>query len=115
MCDNFVTWIPQQIKIGICRFAPSEILASGSFIGNTTAMKDVFEKISYQFVKMYKKKQFLHLYFEEGIDEIEFIEAHKSIEDLITEYQSKEDVVVDLESLWNDEYSNDEEDSDEDE
>ena len=66
---------------------------------------------------MYKRKAFLHWYKGEGMDEMEFQEADKNVRDLITEYQDKQDAVVDLENDDDDEDDDedDEEDEDEDE
>lgn len=35
---------------------------------------------------MYKRKAFVHWYTEEGMDEMEFVEAEKNTNDLINEY-----------------------------
>merc|ERR1712181_201216 len=87
---------------------------SGTFVANTTAIKGVFQRISAQFAKMYKRKAFLHWYKGEGMDEMEFQEADKNVRDLITEYQDKQDAVVDLDGD-EDEDSEEEEDGDEEE
>eukprot|EP01084_Bolivina_argentea_P043531 80209_1 len=87
---------------------------SGTFFENTTAIKGVFQRISEQFAKMYKSKAFLHWYKGEGMDEMEFQEADKNVRDLITEYQDKQDAVVDLEEDG-DEDSDEDEDEDGDE
>merc|ERR1712121_116061 len=70
-------------------FAPNGTAMSGTFVANTTAIKGVFQRISAQFAKMYKRKAFLHWYKGEGMDEMEFQEADKNVRDLITEYQDK--------------------------
>jgi len=36
---------------------------------------------------MFRRKSHLHWYTQEGMDEMEFIEAESNISDLITEYQ----------------------------
>eukprot|EP00483_Globobulimina_turgida_P006269 UN06279 len=97
MADDFVTWIPNNIKSSIITVAPEGTTMSGTFVANTTAIKGVFQRISAQFAKMYKRKAFLHWYKGEGMDEMEFQEADKNVRDLITEYQDKQDAVVDLE------------------
>ena len=83
-------------------------------VANTTAMKGVFERISAQFAKLYKRKAFLHWYKGEGMNEMEFHEADKNVRDLITEYQDKQDVVVELsDDEWSDEYDSEEDDEEE--
>ena len=80
---------------------------SGTFVANTTAVKEVFTRIAAQFAKLYKRKAFLHWYKGEGMDEMEFQEADKNVRDLVTEYQDKQDAVVEDDD-------NDDEDGDED-
>merc|ERR1712001_466306 len=94
MADDFVTWIPNNIKSSIITVPPEGVGMSGTFVANTTAIKGVFRRISAQFAKMYKRKAFLHWYKGEGMDEMEFQEADKNVVDLITEYQDKQDAPV---------------------
>eukprot|EP01084_Bolivina_argentea_P006851 12942_1 len=91
MTDYFITWIPNNIKSSIIIVPPEGTKMSGTFIANTTAIKGVFQRISAQFAKMYKRKAFLHWYKGEGMDEMEFQEADKNARDLVTEYQDKQD------------------------
>merc|ERR1719412_1860107 len=114
MQDDFVQWIPNNIKSGIIAVPPEGTDMSGTFVANTTAIKGVFQRISAQFAKMYKRKAFLHWYKGEGMDEMEFQEADKNVRDLITEYQDKQDAVVDLDDD-NDEDGSEEEDEYQDE
>merc|ERR1711974_594069 len=110
MADDFVSWIPNNIKSAIINVPPEGTDMSSTFVANTTAIKGVFQRISAQFAKMYKRKAFLHWYKGEGMDEMEFQEADKNVRDLITEYKDKQDAVVDL-----DDADDDEEDEDDDE
>merc|ERR1712019_284319 len=112
MADDFVTWIPNNIKSSVITVPPEASDISGTFVANTTAIKGVFQRISAQFAKMYKRKAFLHWYKGEGMDEMEFQEADKNVRDLITEYQDKQDAVVDLED--DDDDDDEDEDGDED-
>merc|ERR1712207_136302 len=110
MADDFVTWIPNNIKSSIIDVAPEGVGMSGTFVANTTAIKGVFQRISAQFAKMYKRKAFLHWYKGEGMDEMEFQEADKNVRDLITEYQDKQDAVVDLDDADDDDDDDDDAD-----
>jgi tubulin beta len=96
LADDFVMWIPNNIKSSIVNVPPDETPMSGTFVANTTALKGIFQRIATQFAKMYKRKAFLHWYKGEGMDEMEFQEADKNLRDLVTEYQDKQDAVVDL-------------------
>jgi tubulin beta len=98
MAEDFVNWIPNNIKSSIINVPPEDTLMSGSFVANTTAIKGVFQRISSAFARMYKRKAFLHWYKGEGMDEMEFEESDKNVRDLVTEYQDKQDVVVDMEN-----------------
>jgi len=113
MQDDFVTWIPNNIKSGIISVPPEGTAMSGTFVANTTAIKGVFQRISAQFAKMYKRKAFLHWYKGEGMDEMEFQEADKNVRDLITEYQDKQDAVVNLEEDEDDVSADDDEEGSE--
>merc|ERR1711902_349666 len=84
------------------------------FVSCSTAIKGVFQRISAQFAKMYKRKAFLHWYKGEGMDEMEFQEADKNVRDLITEYQDKQDAVVDLDDADDDDDDDDDADDDDD-
>merc|ERR1712157_656362 len=68
MQDDFVSWIPNNIKSSIITVPPEGTAMSGTFVANTTAIKGVFQRISAQFAKMYKRKAFLHWYKGEGMD-----------------------------------------------
>jgi tubulin beta len=96
MQEDFVTWIPNNIKSSIIRIPPEGTTMSGTFVANTTAIKSIFQRISAQFARMYKRRAFLHWYKGEGMDEMEFQEADKNVRDLVTEYQDKQDAVVEL-------------------
>jgi len=115
MADDFVTWIPNNIKSAIISVPPEGCSMSSTFVANTTAIKGVFQRISAQFAKMYKRKAFLHWYKGEGMDEMEFQEADKNVRDLITEYQDKQDAVVDLEEGSEDDDADGDDDGDEEE
>merc|ERR1712115_528649 len=115
MQDDFVQWIPNNIKSSIINVPPEGTEMSGTFVANTTAIKGAFQRISAQFAKMYKRKAFLHWYKGEGMDEMEFQEADKNVRDLITEYQDKQDAVVDLDGDDDEDGDEDDEEEDEDE
>ena len=101
----FVEWIPNNIKSSVCNIAPKIPQAdlSATFIGNTTAMQDVFRRISDQFSVMFRRKAFLHWYTGEGMDEMEFTEAESNTNDLISEYQQYQDASAEEEGDFEDE------------
>merc|ERR1712242_561407 len=113
--DDYVEWIPNNQKTSIVERAPVDYESSCSFIANTTALKGIFQRLATQFGAMYKRKAFLHWYKGEGMDEMEFQEADKNVRDLITEYQDKQDAVVDLDGDDEDDDEDDEEEEEEEE
>jgi tubulin beta len=84
---HFVEWIPNNIKSSLCDIPPRGLSMAATFIGNNTAIQEVFKRIGGQFQAMYKRKAFLHWYTGEGMDEMEFTEAESNMNDLIAEYQ----------------------------
>jgi len=95
--DEFVEWIPSNIKSSLITRAPVTSSMSCTFVANTTSLKGIFQRLATQFGAMYRRKAFLHWYKGEGMDEMEFQEADKNVRDLITEYQDKQDAVYEEE------------------
>jgi len=87
----FVEWIPNNIKTAVCDIAPKGMKVSGTFIGNTTAVQELFKRVNHQFTSMFRRRAFLHWYTTEGMDEMEFSEAESNMNDLISEYQQYEE------------------------
>jgi len=95
--EDFVEWIPNNMKSSVVVVPPKDAKQSCTFVANTTALKGIFQRLATQFGAMYKRKAFLHWYKGEGMDEMEFQEADKNVRDLITEYQDKQDAQLDEE------------------
>jgi len=92
--ENFVEWIPNNVKVAVCDVPPKGLTMSGTFIGNTTAIQEIFKRISEQFTAMFRRKAFLHWYTGEGMDEMEFTEAESNMNDLVSEYQQYQDAAA---------------------
>ena len=73
----FVEWIPNNVKTAVCDIPPPGMRMSGTFVGNTTAIQELFKRINEQFTAMFRRKAFLHWYTGEGMDEMEFCEVMK--------------------------------------
>ncbi|CAF4970838.1 unnamed protein product [Rotaria sp. Silwood1] len=93
----FVEWIPNNIKTAVCDIPPRGLKMSATFIGNTTAIQELFKRISEQFTAMFRRKAFLHWYTGEGMDEMEFTEAESNMNDLVSEYQQYQDATAEEE------------------
>jgi tubulin beta len=68
---------------------------AATFIGNTTAFRELFTRVDSQFQKMYARKAFIHWYVNEGLETVEFDEARSNMTDLIQEYEMYETAGVD--------------------
>lgn len=104
----FVEWIPNNVKSSVCDIPPTGLPMSATFIGNSTAIQEMFKRVSEQFTAMFRRKAFLHWYTGEGMDEMEFTEAESNMNDLVNEYQQYQDATAEEEE-------DEEEDVDEDE
>lgn len=92
--DFFVEWIPNNVKTAVCDIPPRGLKMSATFIGNTTAIQELFKRVSVQFSSMFRRKAFLHWYTGEGMDETEFADADNNLSDLISEYQQYQDATT---------------------
>ncbi|XP_061381739.1 tubulin beta chain-like isoform X2 [Danaus plexippus] len=99
----FVEWIPNNLKVAVCDVPPRGLKMSATFIGNSTAIQEIFKRISEQFTAMFRRRAFLHWYTGEGMDEMEFTEAASNMADLISEYQQYQEANVDDEEVGFDE------------
>jgi len=84
--SSFVEWIPNNIKSSVCDIPPVGLDMSATFIGNSTAIQDVFKRVAESFSAMFRRKAYVHWYTGEGMDEMEFTEAESNMNDLINEY-----------------------------
>ncbi len=81
-------------KIGMNYLCPSNIVDSEMtkyfrslcLVANTTAISDKWRKINQEFILMYQKRQFIHSYVCEGMEQLEFEEAQDELIKLISKY-----------------------------
>merc|ERR1719414_77876 len=45
----FVEWIPNNVKVAVCDIPPRGLKMASTFIGNSTAIQELFKRISEQF------------------------------------------------------------------
>ena len=76
---------------------------AATFIGNSTAIQEIFKRIAEQFTAMFRRKAFLHWYTGEGMDEMEFTEAESNMNDLVSEYQQYQEATADDEEFEDEE------------
>ena len=75
----FVEWVPNNVKTAVCDIPPRGIKMAATFIGNSTAIQELFKRVAEQFTAMFRRRAFLHWYTGEGMDEMEFTEAESNM------------------------------------
>ena len=45
----FVKWIPNNVKASVCDIPPKGLKMAVTFLGNTTAIQEMFKRVSEQF------------------------------------------------------------------
>ncbi|XP_052873619.1 tubulin beta chain-like [Anopheles cruzii] len=83
---SFSSFIPNNIKCAICDIPPRGQKMSATFVANTTAITQLFRRITKQFSTMFRQKAFLHWYMSEGMEESEFVEMEGKLASLVEEY-----------------------------
>jgi tubulin beta len=91
----FVEWIPNNIKSGVCDISPKGLKMAVTFLGNSTSVQEMFKRVGEQFTLMLNRKAFLHWYTGEGMEEQEFSDAERNLNDLVSEYQQYQDATND--------------------
>ncbi|KAG8007640.1 Tubulin beta-6 chain [Nibea albiflora] len=94
--NYFVDWIPHNVKVAVCDIPPRGLKMASTFIGNNTAIQEIFRRVGEQFSMMFRRKAFLHWYTGEGMDEMEFTEAESNLNDLVSEYQQYQEATADI-------------------
>ena len=90
----FVEWIPNNVQTAFCSIPPRGLKMSSTFVGNSTAVQELFKRVGEQFTAMFRRKAFLHWYTGEGMDEMEFTEAESNMNDLVSEYQQYQEAGI---------------------
>ena len=67
----FVEWIPNNVLTAQCDIPPRGCKMAVTFLANSTAIQELFQRVNLQFSAMFKRKAFLHWYTQEGMDEME--------------------------------------------
>jgi tubulin beta len=97
-CDkrssNFVPWIPDNVKWTHCETTAPGVNMSGTYLANSTAVIDIFQRLNKQFNALFRRKAFLYHYTSSTLDEMELTEAQSNLVDLIEEYQLYQDATI---------------------
>jgi tubulin beta len=62
----FAEWIPDNVKTSVCDVPIGGLEMAATTIINSTAIQDLFKRISEQFAAFFKNKAFVHWYTGEG-------------------------------------------------
>merc|ERR1712000_482713 len=92
-----------NIKSSVCDIPPKGLKMAAVFLGNSTAIQELWKRVSEQFTGMFRRKAFLHWYTGEGMDEMEFTEAESNMNDLVSEYQQYQDATAEDEGEFDEE------------
>eukprot|EP01126_Amoeba_proteus_P004612 TRINITY_DN11532_c0_g1_i1.p1 TRINITY_DN11532_c0_g1~~TRINITY_DN11532_c0_g1_i1.p1 ORF type:complete len:210 (-),score=33.42 TRINITY_DN11532_c0_g1_i1:91-720(-) len=95
----FVDWIPDNLTGTLCRVPSLGFDVSATLLANSTSIQAVLKRQDINFSLMLKRKAFVHLYVQEGMEVEEFSSALENVRDLIREYQSCEVVTLDQEDF----------------
>ena len=92
----FVEWIPNNIKTAVCDIPPKGLSMASTFIGNTTAIQTLFQRIAA--CQEDSRRQGIpnlgHFYTGAGIDEAELTDSWTNINSLISEYQQCQEATI---------------------
>ncbi|VFV42581.1 tubulin beta-1 chain [Lynx pardinus] len=80
-----------QPQVAVCDIPPPGLGMAATFVGNSTAVQELFGRVSEHFSAMFRRRAFVHWYTCEGMDVGEFAEAESDIHDLVSEYQQLQD------------------------
>ena len=94
----FVEWIPNNVKTAVCDIPPRGLKMAATFIGNSTAIQELFKRISEQFTAMFRRKAFLHWYTGklEHFLNYNFIKTFQSLRFIIRFSRAFDDSLVNM-------------------
>jgi len=76
----FVEWIPNNIKSSVCDIPPKGLKMAVGFLGNSTAIQEMFKRVAEYFTGMFRRKAFLHWYTAEEEGEFDEEEGEYDME-----------------------------------
>merc|ERR1712216_744041 len=101
--DEQMLNVQNNIKTAVSDIPPKGLKMAAAFLGNSTAIQEMFKRVADFFTAMFRRKAFLHWYTGEGMDEMEFTEAESNMNDLVSEYQQYQDATAEEEGEFDEE------------
>jgi len=99
----FVEWLPNNLKGSFCEVPQGKWKLCSVLNSNSTAIQKVLKNILEKFSAMFRRKAFVYGYGNDGMDEMEFVEAESRLNDVISEYQMLQDATAEEEEEFIDE------------
>ncbi|KAB1259953.1 Tubulin beta-4A chain [Camelus dromedarius] len=91
----FVEWIPNNVKTAVCDIPPRGLKMAATFIGNSTAIQELFKRISEQFTALFRARPSALFTGRGGAwTTMTFTEAESNMNDLVSEYQQYQDATA---------------------
>lgn len=69
---TYIFFLFSRNRSSVCDIPPKGLKMAVTFVGNSTAIQEMFKRVSDQFTAMFRRKAFLHWYTGEGMDEMEW-------------------------------------------
>ena len=92
------SWNSDYFKNSVCEIPLKEASKSCTIISNTSAITDIFERLSAQVSMMFERRMFLFSFSRGGFDELEIPEAEYNCNELILEYKNFFSDIVELDN-----------------
>ncbi|CAD8209261.1 unnamed protein product [Paramecium pentaurelia] len=83
---QFVRWIADPITYSICPIKQKQCDLMAFSINHHTAMGNKLNLLQQQYRTLFQKRAYLHLFLQDGLDELELQEAESACGDVISEY-----------------------------
>jgi len=83
-------WVSQNVLTSYCGVAPKGVERSGTVLYSHTSVMDPIKIIETQFSKMFESKASFTPYADEGMDDMEFLEAICAMQDSLASYEYRQ-------------------------
>lgn len=90
---------PNNVRWTVCAVPSSGVPVSGTLVANTTAVRDVFDRVRRRCAYALTKRRALHSFADEGTTADDLYHALERIDSLIEEYRSVDGMTVDEENV----------------